>query len=301
MVIASLLALAVSGSLNAGWGPPPPVAPHVKTPLTNVKAVRPMIFPVIGKVRMVNGYNEERATHRHPGMDIVAPKMTPIVAPFSGTLGMKVNSFWIWADDGWGFLGTHLNNDNIGTADNKGSRDVMFAPDLVPGQRVEAGRLIGYVGDSGNATGPHLHMELFAPGGRVGNTRGKLRNPEPSLHMAQRISAPRVTIPAADQRPSKGEQRLVGCVRKVIPGAEGRPGELTLLLTAKQDAKGRATAISKVRYLKVRVTEATVDGIGGWETLAEAPEHATVGVYVTASGRPDNALVRRITAPTPSR
>ena len=257
-----------------------------------------MIFPVIGKVRMVNGFNEIRATHRHPGMDIVAPKMTPIVAPFSGTLGLKTNSFWIWADDGWGVLGTHLNDDNLGTRDNRGTRDVMFAPDLVPGMRVEAGRLIGYLGDSGNATGPHLHLELFAPGGRVGNTRGKLRNPEPSLHMAQRLRAPRVFIPAPEERPEVGEQRLQGVIRKVIPGTEEKPGELTLLLTAKQDAKGRASAVSKVRYLKVRVSQAIADEAGGWEALADAPKHLSVGAYVPVSDRPDGLMVSRIsTAP----
>ncbi len=254
-----------------------------------------MIFPVIGRVKMRSGYNEPRTTHRHPGMDIVAPKMTPIVAPFSGILGMKRESFWIWADDGWGFLGTHLNDDNIGRNDDRGTRDVMFAPDLMPGQRVEAGRLIGYVGDSGNATGPHLHMELFAPGGRVGNTRGKLRDPEPSLHMAQRLSAPRVFLPASDQRPMKGEQRLQGCVRKVVPGSEGTPGTVTLLLTAKQDAAGRASAVARVRYLRVRISDSVIEGIGGWDALERIPANIAIGVYVPEGTRPDGSLVRRMT------
>ena len=43
-----------------------------------------------------------------------------------------------------------------------------FAPGLENGQRVEAGDLVGYVGDTGNAVGtpPHLHMELHPDGAR---------------------------------------------------------------------------------------------------------------------------------------
>lgn len=123
MVTASLLAFLLAKPAHAEWGPPPPVAPYVTTPLPTSRAVRAMIFPVLGPVRMTSGFNDHRGTHRHTGMDIVAPKMAPIVAPFSGILGMKPNSFWIWGDDGWGVLGTHLNDDTPGTRDNRGARD----------------------------------------------------------------------------------------------------------------------------------------------------------------------------------
>lgn len=304
MVTASLLAILAtapvpvhrSGRMHSEWGPPPPVAPFVRTVLPSSRAVLPMIFPVLGPVRMTSGFNVNRGSHRHTGMDIVAPKMAPIVAPISGTLGLKRETFWIWNDAGWGILGTHLNDDDLGRSDHRGTRDVMFAPDLVPGQHVEAGRLIGYVGMSGDATGPHLHFELYAPGGmhRGGKTRGLLRDPAPSLHMAQRIKAPRPVLPDAHARPEKGQIRLQGCVRKVVPPSDGKLGSLTLLLTAKQSSTGRATAISRVRYLRVRASDAVVRLVGGWDALADVDRNQTLGVVLDASVPPDGATVERI-------
>src|ERR1700722_151385 len=146
------------------WGPPPPVAPFSTHNLPHIPHVVGMYFPVIGATHFSDDYNAFRGNYRHTGIDIAAPKMTPIVAPFAGTIGIKRESFWIYGEDGWAILGTHLNDDNLGCHDRKGDRDVMFAPNLVPGQHVEAGQFIGYVGMSGNATGPHLHFELYAPG-----------------------------------------------------------------------------------------------------------------------------------------
>jgi murein DD-endopeptidase MepM/ murein hydrolase activator NlpD len=37
--------------------------------------------------------------------------------------------------------------------------------DVSPGQHVEPGDVIGAIGDSGNTTGPHLHLEVHPHGG----------------------------------------------------------------------------------------------------------------------------------------
>ena len=67
-------------------------------------------------------------------------------------------------DDGWETRYLHLNNDDPGT-DN--GRAWGVADGIVPGARVDAGQLLGWVGDSGNAesTPPHLHLELIDPEG----------------------------------------------------------------------------------------------------------------------------------------
>ncbi|MET0838974.1 MAG: M23 family metallopeptidase [Marmoricola sp.] len=49
-----------------------------------------------------------------------------------------------------------------------------------PGQRVEPGDLIGYVGSTGNVTGPHLHLEVHPAGGEPIDPEAWL--PEHALH-----------------------------------------------------------------------------------------------------------------------
>ncbi len=85
-------------------------------------------------------------------------------------------------DDGYESWYIHLNNDTPGTDDGLGWG---FAPGIEQGVHVQAGQLIGYVGDSGNAesSGSHLHFELHGPDGAV-------LNPYTHLNAATRLGAP---------------------------------------------------------------------------------------------------------------
>jgi murein DD-endopeptidase MepM/ murein hydrolase activator NlpD len=109
--------------------------------------------PVNGSHSFIDSWGFARSGgRRHQGVDILAATGTELVAPVSGRVEHFANSlggrsYRLFGDDGNYFYGTHL------SAYGK------------EGQ-VNAGEVIGYVGDDGNAAGiPHLHFEIH-PGGR---------------------------------------------------------------------------------------------------------------------------------------
>ncbi len=100
--------------------------------------------------------------HWHEGIDIFAPLGSELVATESGTItnvgvgrlgGLK---FWLTGDSGTKWYYAHLSD---------------FAPGLAVGQRVQAGDVLGYVGNTGNALGTpyHLHLQMHPDGGDPAN------------------------------------------------------------------------------------------------------------------------------------
>ncbi|MBS1718219.1 MAG: M23 family metallopeptidase [Armatimonadetes bacterium] len=259
------------------WGPAPPVAPFGFNPLPSDHVVLPMIFPVIGAVRFKDGYGERRANLLHTGIDILAPKMSPIVAPISGVIGFKMNpcSFWIYGDDGFAVLGTHLNDDNPGTKDHAGNRDVAFAPGLRPFRRVERGQFIGYVGTSGDATSPHMHFEIYAPGN--GRTQERLRNPMPSLAAATKISTP-ISYPLFDAKLAPGAVRYEGYPRSFDPATD----ELTLLLSYCQHSGGVGQAITRTEWRKFKLSKEQIAALGGVDSVGRIPQFRAVSIVESA-------------------
>jgi murein DD-endopeptidase MepM/ murein hydrolase activator NlpD len=215
----------------------PPIHPYTKQQLPTERVTIPMVFPVVNATRWRPSYNEDWGSHRHTGCDLIAPKLSPVIAPFAGVLGFKPQTFWIVRDDGWGCLGTHLNDDTPGTNDNKANLDFMFAPNLVPGERVHTGQLIGYVGDSGDADGPHLHFELHGPEG--------MRDPAPSLKEASRIRSPILQSPP-------DPNRIEGCIRRF----DAKTRQLTIL------------PLTEPRYKHLVLSEAALAQLGGSTGIA---------------------------------
>jgi murein DD-endopeptidase MepM/ murein hydrolase activator NlpD len=113
------------------------------------------VCPVQGRVAFVSGYGAARAGgRRHEGVDIAAPRGTPVVANVAGTIEHHVNprggnAYYLTGDDGDTYYGAHL---------------LEF---VGPEGRVRLGQAIGRVGNSGNAVGgiDHLHFERLAKGG----------------------------------------------------------------------------------------------------------------------------------------
>jgi murein DD-endopeptidase MepM/ murein hydrolase activator NlpD len=258
---------------------PPPVAPYTRAGLPTQSAYLPLIFPLIGSYGIKNNYNQNRGAHRHTGIDITARKMTPIVAPFSGVFGNKVHSFWIYGDNGWRCLGTHLNDDTPGTNDGKNNVDFMFAPNLRFGDRVEQGQLIGYVGNSGQATGPHLHFELHGPNG--------LRNPYQSLAYSQRLREPRLKLQSQDDIPESKQERYEICKRNWTAST----GAFYGILVAKQFDTGKVIISTKPRYITMTFPSDLTSAIDP----AAWPDDRPASIYFVREG--DKVRITKIIPP----
>ena len=120
------------------------------------------ICPVQGPRAFTNDYGDPRSGgRRHQGIDILSPRGTPVVASVAGfvthrSVSLGGLSYYLRGNDGVTYFGTHMSG--YGASG-----------------RVQAGTVIGYVGDTGNARGtPHLHFEIH-PGG------GAPVNPYPTL------------------------------------------------------------------------------------------------------------------------
>jgi murein DD-endopeptidase MepM/ murein hydrolase activator NlpD len=125
------------------------------------------------KTQFFSSFGQPRSGGRwHRGNDLMAPKMTevyaiaPGVVKWARTASLGGRYIAIDHGDGWESYYMHLNNDIPGTDSGRADWSYTLAPGVFEGAQVEAGQLIGWVGDSGNAewTGPHTHFELHHNG-----------------------------------------------------------------------------------------------------------------------------------------
>jgi murein DD-endopeptidase MepM/ murein hydrolase activator NlpD len=100
---------------------------------------------VFGSRRIDNGV----PMSPHYGVDMAAPVGTPIHAPADGTVGISAEYYL----DGGFTLIDH--GQGVSTCYLHQSRRLVRK-----GQRVQRGQLIGHVGQTGRATGPHLHWAM---------------------------------------------------------------------------------------------------------------------------------------------
>ena len=111
----------------------------------------------VAYTRISSPFNMHRLhpiTHRvspHEGVDMAAPTGTPVHAAADGVI-----KYASWMS-GYGRLVEIKNAAGFSTRYGHLHR---FRSHLAPGQHVSQGDIIGYVGESGRATGPHLHFEI---------------------------------------------------------------------------------------------------------------------------------------------
>ena len=108
----------------------------------------------------IDGYNK-----MHKGTDFAAPMGTPIMASGSGTI---IKSGWC---GGGGNCIKIKHNSSYQTIYAHLSK---FANVIRKGIKVKQGQIIGYVGSTGNSTGPHLHYEVVFNGKKINSQTLKL-------------------------------------------------------------------------------------------------------------------------------
>jgi murein DD-endopeptidase MepM/ murein hydrolase activator NlpD len=109
--------------------------------------------PILGYVRM------------HTGVDWAAPIGTPIIAAGNGVIEKA----------GWaGGYGKQIIIRHANGYETSYNHQSAFAKGIQVGVRVRQGQVIGYLGQTGLATGPHLHYELIVNGTKVDPMRVRL-------------------------------------------------------------------------------------------------------------------------------
>jgi murein DD-endopeptidase MepM/ murein hydrolase activator NlpD len=141
----------------------PPVTPTTTAPTSGeVVVVTPLTCPV-HPFTYGDGFGQ-RPSGFHSGVDMLAPSGTPLVAVRAGTVHYVAN------ESGGGGNTVYLTG---------GGYAFQYAHmlDFTGGDRtVTAGELLGHVGQTGNATAPHLHFGL-----RIGTAAGTRVDPRPTL------------------------------------------------------------------------------------------------------------------------
>jgi murein DD-endopeptidase MepM/ murein hydrolase activator NlpD len=141
-----------------------------KTPAPAIDTSGGWVFPVQGPNSFVDTWGAPRSGGRtHKGTDIMTARNTPIVAVTNGVIrktnptdsGLGGITIYLTGDDGNVYYYAHLSSIESG---------------IKAGVRVDIGQVIGYAGNTGNASGGavHLHFEI-RPGG------GASINPYPTL------------------------------------------------------------------------------------------------------------------------
>ncbi|MDF2992097.1 MAG: family peptidase [Microbacterium sp.] len=116
----------------------------------------PYLRPVENRISSdYRDHRNRRPPSSNPGTDFACPKRTPVVAPMDSTV-VRVSQVadqpqgrhvWLRGHDGAELQMMHFD-----------------APQVSAGQRLSAGQQIGLSGNTGNSTGPHLHVSLWYQG-----------------------------------------------------------------------------------------------------------------------------------------
>ena len=199
-----------------------------------------LLFPVVGKTHYIDDFGAPRGQGGHEGTDIMGDWRAPLVAVEAGRIKLWTSSaragcmLYLHGVSGTTYLYIHLNNDLTPRKDNRGGckPGVAFAPGLTDGQKVAAGQLLGFIGDSGDAAGlhPHVHFEVHpGDGGAVSPFPYLQKAAHPLFPISPSLTRLKAPVPITLDGVVKevrtlasGEQRLVLAAETVLVPGERR-------------------------------------------------------------------------------
>ena len=159
-------------SVSAGYNTGPSSSASPAASSSTARSAGIDALPMRGPCWFSDDWGDPRGGgRRHEGTDLFAAPGSYVYAVVDGTLTRRAwdqpgsrsgNAWWLTAADGSGtyYFYAHL-------AD--------FAPELGVGSRVEAGQIIGFMGNTGKSAFPHLHVEIHPNGGGAVNPYPALR------------------------------------------------------------------------------------------------------------------------------
>ena len=137
---------------------------------------RPFLMAPVKFARISSGYSANRfhpvykTNKPHLGTDYAAPTGTPIMATSDGTVTKATRS---------GANGIFVKLRHNATYETQYLHMSRIADGIRPGVRVEQGQTIGYVGQTGAATGPHVCYRFWKNGKQINHRAEKFPNSEP--------------------------------------------------------------------------------------------------------------------------
>lgn len=125
----------------------------------------PFTVPAKYKMTLTGHFGDPRPGHTHAGVDLAMPEGTPVVVPENKAPitvetvesgGSGGNELIYRCADGTRVVLSHL----------------QYKPNFREGDVLEAGIVMGLVGQTGHASGPHIHMEVGEPKQKIDPLEG---------------------------------------------------------------------------------------------------------------------------------
>ena len=218
----------------------------------------------------------------HSGVDYAAPRGTAIYASGNGRVEMAryVN--------GYGNYVKIRHNSEYETAYGHMQR---FASGIRPGVSVRKGQIIGYVGNTGRSTGPHLHFEILRHGQRInplkaavatGNDLGGRQLADFKRQVAQ--------INASQEKIAKKEHKPL-----VIAKAEPPALKMTVAQNAELIRMAQKDLPDTLKLFPKNITgeDDTIeetDSDNQNETVVSSPETAEISVKIEKDSSTDTTI-----------